>query len=1431
MQHWVFFEGDSLLVTDLLGEAGIVHITCSECTVKEVTVDSSGSTYAKVVNKNNVYSITGIKEGKTTVTLNVTKDYCKFHQYDNDNNTCNATIYVFKKPKTETSATTLTLYEDLRDSYNYYIIDMDGTLTKGERNSEGKIVFTGLDENTKYEIMVEAPYADPSGQTMYAYAYVYDTTKQLVNAKVNIRLDNTTNVTADTVGLDVSTLKLHSVISGVNYDLNKIGSGSTVYYQARVGAGTYEVYDNGKKIGDGQLIIDAKDAEITLNYYSVKYYANGGTGAPADEMYYLGSIVEASNVVPTKPGYIFTGWKLNDTSTIIQPKGLITYSIQAPVRLTAQWVENTNVYVNVVIKHGQDIAEKDNSVSFSLASKLPSESTYTKVDGKNISLTGTSTDKFDYEYDSTTHVAYYNYKESTPTFENVPANKLYDLIGSEKTNYTITTTVQQPENVGDPVYISLVYTFNPNGHKINFSVELDDNLKNGPDYLKPKSANVKVTTYDALNTPSKWRHIIQHDKIAINVPLDENGKGTGETEIWAFMQGDSEKLPYYFRIEVVSIEYPDGTIVEVNSSDGLQKEKATDYVDENNIYSAKVTVTGNHPQDKSGAVLNDEPVGIYFENDTKDTPQTGIMKAVISAKFYNVTFNANGGKVNGSDTQTVENVLAVPLFRDYIPTKGEGYVFVGWYKDQACTEVATAGEIINSTNFTIGANNTVTLYAKWIDPVRVVGNVNMNYQYTYKGNNFNLLPADRPKSTKVILQKKPQNLADENANWLTVTSQSAVYSQNINITSLTENTAKFAFNNLDAVDAYGNKYEYRIIVDHQNFTTSYHDQKAVFPTGSNTGEANADLTFVPDVFKIGFEVKANDVVKQADYNIGGVGTKNIRPKSVNVVYEFVGEDSGHGWETVVQHQKPDGSDNTVTGTFDNDGITTGGGYTLDAWKYSNITENLTKYQFRLKVDSYVDGNGTTVVPQDESNIPFEIIIDNIETFHDTNSSKNGTLPVSANPDTTPNAILKAHIEPKDFSIFLDTGLPGTTVDSDGYFERGPSDLTYPEADIDTAETGDSVIKHAVEAANGTRYEKSFVYGDVVPNLPVPQAADYQFLGWYEIKITQNSDGTFTSVLDNKPTTRPVPTSGFSSRYYIARWAENTNFTEIVFHDNFAQYLPGELDSSIFRVFSTADGAAYPLTIGQPLYTDSAKNYDLPDYDNNKLIFKGWYYDEDKNNESRPINWTTVSSVAVGSTTNIYAHWIVIDNAIQKEAADPKIISSQYNGFDLCGVQIRKELEDEQSHYGNVSAGLRFVTSMSENVYKAVNALPGDLEYGYVMAKQTSANNNITSSEKLLYKDANSNGVNTNTKYSFVQNIKCNGVVDHYNGQKYRLFTAVISYNNSPAEAKSQNIVARSYIKYTDANNLVNRVHYNDYTGTKVYGGCSTSYNAVEGLIN
>ena len=280
-----------------------------------------------------------------------------------------------------------------------------------------------------------------------------------------------------------------------------------------------------------------------------------------------------------------------------------------------------------------------------------------------------------------------------------------------------------------------------------------------------------------------------------------------------------------------------------------------------------------------------------------------------------------------------------------------------------------------------------------------------------------------------------------------------------------------------------------------------------------------------------------------------------------------------------------------------------------------------------------------------------------------------------------------------------------------------------------------------------------------------------------------------------------------------------------------------------------------LRVTKKLNSDNTISYfyDIPKTTKNGQqtykVFKGWYLNKDNNDDSKPIVW---GKTKFDIETDVYAHWID-RGTVAKDRSDTKQTgSSSYIGFDLFGVQLRSAENDPNYPDGTGSTpayatqGLRFVTSLSEDLLNKINALDSETtpSYGYVLAKTATANTYAKgdSNYELQYKDSNVNGVNTKTSYNYVQNVDCTSKItnsaseitlDHFNASKYRIFSLVVTYDHPNQEyvitAIKQPVVARSYIRYTDANGLL-RTYYNDYSGTSTYKGCSTSYSKVKDFI-
>lgn len=300
--------------------------------------------------------------------------------------------------------------------------------------------------------------------------------------------------------------------------------------------------------------------------------------------------------------------------------------------------------------------------------------------------------------------------------------------------------------------------------------------------------------------------------------------------------------------------------------------------------------------------------------------------------------------------------------------------------------------------------------------------------------------------------------------------------------------------------------------------------------------------------------------------------------------------------------------------------------------------------------------------------------------------------------------------------------------------------------------------------------------------------------------------------------------------------------KVIFHANkndwegtgdvFRTYYPAAEKGSSYSVYYLEDDASVKYF------------YDIPEFEyktHNKYIFKGWYDSKDAET-ANAISWEDVYLYQNADDVDIYAHWIET-GSVAKEPEDRKEIDrSEYDGFDLFGVQIRDAENDSHPHHGVAGSGLRFLASLSHEVRGQMLSLDPDFEYGFVVApsvlvERAAAGN---SDYVLQFKDKNVNGVDTRSTHSYVSNQKCNGldqkgevVTDHYEGTNYNIFTVVVTYKGlegeNLAKAYETDFTVRAYARYEDANNLL-RTYHNNYSGTVHYGGVSISYADVKKVV-
>ncbi|MBQ7011333.1 MAG: InlB B-repeat-containing protein, partial [Clostridia bacterium] len=854
------FEGDTKSILNLLGESAIVHITCTACSVSDADITAGES---RVTISSNGQSITGVAAGTAasvpgdaTLSISVGKDNCKFHQYSDANATI--PVFVFKKPTTTTAATTLTLTGNFDSRCEYYLDGVKGTEGTDE-NGDRVVYWTGLTPNTEYEVEVRAKYTDAGGAEKYVYAWVYDTTLPIYTVTVTTLLNDVVTDIDDIHGEEVKLFlgEENAAIDAVHIPLTRTATGT---YVATVGNGTYYLYHQDSdgqphhQAGTTAVIVNNANATMNVYHYSVGY--NTGAGAfnagedPGTENYAVGSKIVATDKIPVLDGYIFMGWQWSGGTAA--SGATVTESITAPITLTAIWEKAVNVTVNVIIDHEDENGHLDmdgatkGDVTIELTEKKSGASLFTPT-----GLTKTYDVTVEAEVTETQHLGHvFSGLHGTSEFAVSVTKSGYDVsydapVKDADGNWTITARLK----------------YNFDDFDLAFEVEMDPTV---PTELYPKSVNVRIQIF----YEGAWHTIDQlsGDVPPIYVAIDPaTGKGSGTYPVWKYLpNGDVAK----YRIIVTSFTYADGT-----ATRAVEEVAQVVYGDGN--YTA--TLGGVDDGELCGTVK-----GAYFDG----AAQKGVLDAVVTVEKYDVTFDAQGGTVNGAATDTAEDVYYVPDFDGYVPTRAS-YVFKGWYEDAECTTPATEGKLLVAD---------ITLYAKWEAVQTITGVVTVEGSYELDGQTVDI--PESSKAAKVLV-----NLMEIVGN-----AENLVASTTVNVTYGADGNGvsdEYKFEGLSE------EKTYRIYVSVVNYDTAYqnetttsgfnaNDYKAVFVADRTKTFVNAHLDFVPDQFELKIEVDATAI---------GAG---FRPSNVIAQVLSTIVNSGNPYILISQHVATGGVDIAMT---------------------------------------------------------------------------------------------------------------------------------------------------------------------------------------------------------------------------------------------------------------------------------------------------------------------------------------------------------------------------------------------------------------------------------------------------------------------------------------------------------------------------------------
>lgn len=142
----------------------------------------------------------------------------------------------------------------------------------------------------------------------------------------------------------------------------------------------------------------------------------------------------------------------------------------------------------------------------------------------------------------------------------------------------------------------------------------------------------------------------------------------------------------------------------------------------------------------------------------KQSEPTGYRKGA----FLSLTMDAMGGQFEDAEEQKVQNKFSGEYWEEVIPVK-EGHYFDGWYLNQDCT---------NKFDFSLPADASITIYAKWIENYTVIipASISLNKTSELKVEGINR----GDKNLSVGLNRTATSISESNKLTLTNTADTTV---------------------------------------------------------------------------------------------------------------------------------------------------------------------------------------------------------------------------------------------------------------------------------------------------------------------------------------------------------------------------------------------------------------------------------------------------------------------------------------------------------------------------------------------------------------------------------------------------------------------------------------------------------------------------------
>lgn len=394
------------------------------------------------------------------------------------------------------------------------------------------------------------------------------------------------------------------------------------------------------------------------NAYNLNFETNGGSSI--DSTYYSSNQVPSQPETPTRAGYTFIGWYLDENFTT--PYAFLT-PLTANTTLYAKWKiksykitvkdDDGNTLTAISVSH-TDIPERPLSVEKELSKKGYTFAGWVVEDEE----TGERTD--------------FDFSASYTTAKNITIKPKW-----EANSYTVTFYA---DRTGDSSYLGAL--------TVKYGSTVDSKE------LKKINDKVNTSVYSFEGWEDENKNDINFDK--------------------AYER--AENLKVYAKLE----ELPEEAY-EVKVKIG--SEEITKNYYESKGFSFLKSLESRSEKVFEGWYLDENFEKAFVESEvSKDEVKKGGF--IVYGKFrdankYNITFKSNGGSItkDGTSVSKLTLIEGQKLSTEDLSVNRTGYIFGGWYLDASLEKAFDADAVIEGQIDGTGEQE-VTLYAKWTEETK-----------------------------------------------------------------------------------------------------------------------------------------------------------------------------------------------------------------------------------------------------------------------------------------------------------------------------------------------------------------------------------------------------------------------------------------------------------------------------------------------------------------------------------------------------------------------------------------------------------------------------------------------------------------------------------------------------------------------------------------